>query len=104
MPPTGTLRGSLSNGDPFYRFQACTFQDGTVVALLFMEVFDDGLRGQRKRPMKKRVQKLHLRRETVQKLIADPNELQGVAAGDNSAGMICSRFMICTQSCGHVCP
>ena len=54
--------------------------------------------------MKKRVQKLHLRRETVQKLIADPNELQGVAAGDNSAGMICSRFMICTQSCGHVCP
>jgi hypothetical protein len=54
--------------------------------------------------MKKQVKKLHLHRETVQKLIADQSELKGVAAGDNSAGMICSRLMICTQSCGHVCP
>jgi hypothetical protein len=44
--------------------------------------------------MKKSVKKLHLHRETVQRLVADHHELRGVAAGDNSAGMICSRLMI----------
>lgn len=54
--------------------------------------------------MKKSSTKLRLHRDTLHKLVDDRFELRQVAAGDNSAGMICSRLMICTQSCGHFCP
>ncbi|HLX10650.1 MAG TPA: hypothetical protein VKY89_22565 [Thermoanaerobaculia bacterium] len=53
--------------------------------------------------MKKSVKRLHLSRETVQNLNATDPELRFAGAA-GTAGSICTRLMICTQTCGHICP
>jgi hypothetical protein len=59
--------------------------------------------GREEGEMKKSVKRLHLSRETVQNLNATDPELRFAGAA-GTAGSICTRLMICTQTCGHICP